>query len=38
MPIHYESEYRHGLATLETGELFQGLESYASGAWRERRP
>jgi enoyl-CoA hydratase len=28
-------EFRHGMATLETGELFSGLERYASGAWRE---
>jgi enoyl-CoA hydratase len=28
-------EYRHGMATLETGELFGGLERYASGVWRE---
>jgi enoyl-CoA hydratase/carnithine racemase len=29
------NEYRHGMATLETGELFGGLERYASGGWRE---
>jgi enoyl-CoA hydratase len=28
------NEYRLGMATLQTGELFQGLERYASGAWR----
>jgi enoyl-CoA hydratase/carnithine racemase len=28
------NEYRHGMATLETGELFAGLDRYASGAWR----
>ena len=28
-------EYRHGMATLETGELFGGLESYESGEWRD---
>src|SRR5689334_3377945 len=28
------NEYRHGMATLETGELFAGLEDYASGGWR----
>jgi enoyl-CoA hydratase len=28
------NEYRHGMATLETGELFAGLDSYASGGWR----
>jgi enoyl-CoA hydratase len=32
------NEYRHGMATLETGELFQGLERYASGAWRGGTP
>jgi enoyl-CoA hydratase len=30
------NEYRHGLATLQTGELFGGLDRYASGEWRER--
>jgi enoyl-CoA hydratase len=30
-------EYRHGMATLETGELFAGLDSYASGGWRDER-
>jgi enoyl-CoA hydratase len=28
-------EYDHGMATLQTGEMFSGLDSYASGAWRE---
>ena len=28
-------EYRHGMSTLETGELFGGLERYASGTWRD---
>src|SRR6476661_4097416 len=27
-------EYRHGMATLETGELFSGLDRYAAGDWR----
>ena len=27
-------EYEHGISTLQTGELFGGLEDYASGAWR----
>ena len=27
-------EYEHGMATLRTGELLAGLESYASGSWR----
>jgi len=30
-------EYRHGLATLETGELRGGLHRYASGEWRHGR-
>jgi enoyl-CoA hydratase len=30
-------EYRRGLATLETGELVGGLESYESGGWRAER-
>ena len=28
------NEYRHGMATLQTGEMFAGLDSYASGTWR----
>jgi len=28
------AEYRHGIATIETGELQGGLERYASGSWR----
>jgi len=28
-------EYRHGMATLQTGEMLGGLENYASGGWRE---
>jgi enoyl-CoA hydratase len=31
------NEYHHGMATLETGELFGGLEDYASGGWRDAR-
>jgi enoyl-CoA hydratase len=31
------NEYRHGMATLETGELFGGLDRYASGDWRAKR-
>jgi enoyl-CoA hydratase len=27
-------EYEHGMLTLRTGELFSGLERYASGEWR----
>jgi enoyl-CoA hydratase len=30
-------EYRHGMSTLETGELVGGLESYESGSWRAGR-
>jgi enoyl-CoA hydratase len=29
-------EYRHGMATLQTGELFSGLDRYASWEWRDR--
>jgi enoyl-CoA hydratase/carnithine racemase len=29
------NEYRHGMATLRTGELVAGLESYESGSWRD---
>jgi enoyl-CoA hydratase/carnithine racemase len=29
------AEYRHGVSTLETGELFGGLDRYASGGWRD---
>src|SRR6185312_9753466 len=28
-------EFRHGMATIQTGELFGGLDRYATGAWRE---
>ena len=31
-------EYRHGMATLETGEMVGGLERYASGDWRGGEP
>jgi enoyl-CoA hydratase len=31
------NEYRHGMTTLETGEMLSGLDSYASGAWRAER-
>ena len=30
-------EYRHGLATIATGELREGLARYASGEWRRGR-
>ncbi len=29
------AEYHHGMATLQTGELFAGLDNYASGGWRK---
>ena len=32
------NEYRHGMATLQTGEMLEGLARYASGAWREGTP
>ena len=32
------NEYRHGMATLQTGELLEGLARYASGGWREDAP
>ena len=28
------AEYRHGMATVGTGEMWGGLERYASGGWR----
>ena len=31
-------EYRHGMATLATGEMVGGLERYGSGEWRIARP
>jgi len=27
-------EYRHGMTTIETGEMLEGLDRYAAGAWR----
>jgi enoyl-CoA hydratase len=30
-------EYRHGMDTLQTGEMFGGLDDYASGGWRAER-
>jgi enoyl-CoA hydratase len=30
-------EYRHGMDTLQTGEMLGGLESYESGNWRAER-
>ncbi len=31
-------EYRHGMDTLRTGEMFGGLDRYASGGWRDNPP
>jgi enoyl-CoA hydratase len=31
------NEYRHGMATLATGEMVGGLDDYASGDWRSER-
>jgi enoyl-CoA hydratase len=33
-----QNEYRHGMATLRTGEMFEGLARYASGGWRQEAP
>jgi len=35
LPDALAVEYRHGMATLETGEMLGGLERYADGDWRE---
>ncbi len=29
------TEYEHGMATLQTGEMVSGLDRYRSGAWRD---
>ncbi len=34
LPDALANEYRHGMDTLRTGEMFGGLEQYESGAWR----
>jgi enoyl-CoA hydratase len=34
LPEALACEYRHGVATIETGELVDGLGRYASGEWR----
>jgi enoyl-CoA hydratase len=31
------AEYRHGMATLRTGQFQRGLERYASGQWRQKK-
>ena len=33
-----DREYRHGMETLATGEMWGGLERYASGSWRTGTP
>jgi enoyl-CoA hydratase len=30
-------EFRHGMSTLESGEMVTGLQRYASGDWRQRK-
>jgi enoyl-CoA hydratase len=32
------NEYDHGMATLRTGQLTEGLDRYRSGAWRTEAP
>jgi enoyl-CoA hydratase len=32
------NEYSHGMATLQTGEMVDGLARYSSGAWRQQAP
>src|SRR3954451_5404135 len=34
LPDALANEFEHGMATVRTGELFGGLEDYASGGWR----
>jgi enoyl-CoA hydratase len=31
------NEYEHGMKTIQTGELFAGLDDYGSGGWRAAR-
>jgi enoyl-CoA hydratase len=35
LPAALDCEYRHGVATIATGEFVNGLGRYAAGAWRE---
>jgi len=35
LPEALDGEYRHGMDTLATGEMFSGLDRYASGTWRK---
>ena len=37
LPHALANEYRHGMATLATGEMLEGLADYASGGWRGAR-
>jgi enoyl-CoA hydratase len=34
LPEALAGEYRHGMATIATGQMFGGLDRYASGGWR----
>ncbi len=31
------NEYRHGIATIQTGEMIGGLDRYAAGSWRAQK-
>ena len=31
------NEYRHGIATIQTGEMLGGLDRYAAGSWRAQK-
>jgi len=35
VPQALRHEYAHGMATLQTGQLVEGLDRYRSGAWRD---
>jgi hypothetical protein len=35
LPDAIGNEYDHGMATLQTGQLVEGLDRYQSGAWRD---
>ncbi|HEY3140062.1 MAG TPA: crotonase/enoyl-CoA hydratase family protein [Acidimicrobiales bacterium] len=37
LPEALGNEFEHGLATLATGQMFDGLDRYASGSWRAGR-
>jgi enoyl-CoA hydratase len=34
VPAALQAEFRYGMQTLATGELFAGLDNYAAGGWR----